>query len=289
MRFLLVAFLLCSVTAVHHQGKKHRSHHKHSHDSKHHAKKHHGEKHHAASYAEMTSKLEEMVQNNAVAEAEIGDASRRLEEALLDEALLEAPEAAEPAKAAAPVVALRGAPKKEEKKKLSANFTASLNIQKDNLAKLFSHLKSNIGDFNKREADQKKDASAYADRLKKRLAEDKKKLADTTLSEFDHEMLVNRTRTEEHELKFWTRGRELQHDMFHSNLKLTHGLMSRVQSVMEAYKQVLATGKLDPKLSKALHETSASLPKALIQKEERVNKDVRKIEKHLHIATNLMQ
>jgi len=102
-------------------------------------------------------------------------------------------------------------------------------------------------------------------------------------------MLVNRTRTEEHELKFWTRGRELQHDMFHSNLKLTHGLMSRVKSVMEAYKQVLATGKLDPKLSKALHETSASLPKALIQKEQRVNKDVQKIQKHLHIATELEQ
>jgi len=197
-------------------------------------------------------------------------------------ALAEAANATTPANVSAP--ALRGA-----KKALPGNLSSTLSTQKLKLGDLFSHLKANIANFNKREAEQKKDTQAYADRLRKRLEQDKKKLANPNLSDFDHEMLVNRTRTEEHELKFWTRGRELQHDMFHSNLKLTHGLMARVKTVMDAYKQVLATGKLDPKLTKVLHETSASLPKALLQKEQRVKRDVNKLNKHLKISAKLLK
>lgn len=237
--------------------------------------------------------MDKMVDHVTSAEAEIEDASRRLEEALLDFAyeqdaayLLLSNATSENASApvtVTPPPALRGA------SKLPGNLSANLKKQQGTLEKLFSHLKSNIADFNKREADGKKDSQAYAERLKKRLSEDKKKLEDSSLSDFDREMLVNRTRTEEHELKFWTRGRELQHDMFHSNLKLTHGLMSRVKTVMEAYKQVLATGHLDAKLSDILHQTSASLPKALIQKEQRVFRDAKKIGKHLRISAKLFK
>jgi hypothetical protein len=227
----------------------------------------------------MESKLEHMVELNAAAEAQVAEASRCLEEALLGVALEQGPST----NATKPAAALRGvAPK------LRGNLSAALGAQEVKLGELFAHLKANIGDFNKREADQKKDSGAYAQRLRERLAKEKKELENPKLSDFDREMLVNRTRTEEHELKFWTQGRELQHDMFHSNLKLTHGLMSRVKTVMEAYKQVLATGKLDNKLTQVLHETSASLPKALIQTEQRVQTDVRKLEKHLEISAKLL-
>lgn len=228
----------------------------------------------------MQHSLDDMVGKTAAAEAALRDACGRLEEAVLDMAL-EMETNSTVSSNATVSSALRGA------SKLSGNLSSTLTQQKEKLNNLFKHLKTNIADFNKRESEEKKDSQAYAERLRKRLKQDKKRLEDPKLSAFDHEMLVNRTRTEEHEVKFWTQGRKLQHDMFHSNLKLTHGLMSRVKTVMDAYKQVLATGKLDPKLTKVLHQTSASLPKALIQKEKRVQKDVRKISKHLRISAEL--
>jgi hypothetical protein len=229
----------------------------------------------------MKHELDGMVAHTSAAEAELSDTCRRLEEALLDVALQQNINVTAPVNATAP--ALRGTAK------LPGNLSSTLKVQQGKLTELFKHLKSNIAQFNKRESDGKKDGQVQADNLKKRLEADKKKLENPDLSAFDREMLVNRTRTEEHELKFWTRGRELQHDMFHSNLKLTHGLMSRVKTVMEAYEQVLKTGKLDAKLTNVLHATSSSLPKALLQKEAKVNHDVRKIEKHLKIDARLLQ
>jgi len=202
----------------------------------------------------MQHSLNSMVKHTTEAESEVEISCRRLEEALLDATLAPSANATTPT--------LRG------NSKLPGNLSSTLKLQQGKLGDLFSHLKENIANFNKRESEQKKDAAVYAERLKKRLEQDKKRLEDPKLSDFDREMLVNRTRTEEHEMKFWTRGRELQHDMFHSNLKLTHGLMSRVKTVMDAYKQVMATGKLDAGLTKVLHDTAASMPKALIQKEK---------------------
>lgn len=236
----------------------------------------HHARHGADSYAGVQHSLDEMVERSAAAEARLGEAARYLEEALLG--------AAPNATLAKSNTTLRGT------RKLPANLSATLKVQQDKLGQLFSHLKSNIAEFNKRESDQKKDSSVFAERLKKRLEEDKKRLKDPSLSAFDREMLVNRTRTEEHEMKFWTTGRSLQHDMFHSNLKLTHGLMSRVKTIMDAYKQVMVTGKLDSKLTKVLHETSASMghPKAFVQREQRVNRSVRKLKKHLQISAKLL-
>jgi len=44
------------------------------------------------------------------------------------------------------------------------------------------------------------------------------------------------------------RNRE-EHSMFHANLKMTHGLMSRVKTVIEAYKEVLAKGHISAKMA----------------------------------------
>lgn len=269
--FLAILLLLQGAAAIKHRFGSHR-HHARQHQQ-HHSKRR-SSFHHTASFAQMQHALDDMVEHTSAAEAELTDTCRRLEEALLDVALQQNVNA---------TPAMRGA------SKLPGNLSSTLKVQQGKLTELFKHLKTNIAQFNKREADEKKDSQGYADNLKKRLAADKKKLENSDLSAFDREMLVNRTRTEEHELKFWTRGRELQHDMFHSNLKLTHGLMSRVKTVMEAYEQVLKTGKLDAKLTKVLHATSSSLPKALIQKEARVNRDVRKIEKHLKIGARLFR
>eukprot|EP00427_Karlodinium_veneficum_P058327 CAMPEP_0169380564 /NCGR_PEP_ID=MMETSP1017-20121227/40933_1 /TAXON_ID=342587 /ORGANISM="Karlodinium micrum, Strain CCMP2283" /LENGTH=207 /DNA_ID=CAMNT_0009480007 /DNA_START=123 /DNA_END=746 /DNA_ORIENTATION=+ len=177
-----------------------------------------------------------MLAKTEAAEAQLSDASNDLAELLLDVS-----SNATGSNATSP--ALRGSKSSSNSSAVfSANVTTNLKSQQRKLDDLFKHLKLNIANFNKREAEQKQDGQEYAKKIQERLEKDRKRLQDSSLSAFDHEMLVNRTRMEERELKFWTRGRELQHDMFHSNLKLTHGLMSRVKSVMEAYKQMLATG-----------------------------------------------
>jgi len=172
--------------------------------------------------------------------------------------------------------------------KLSKNLTVALHTQEGKLQDLFKHLKLNIASFNKRESEAKHSSQKMVEKLQKRLEEDRARLKEKGISAFEHEMLVNRTRTEEHEMKYWSRGRELQHNMFHSNLKLTHGLMSRVKMVMDAYKDVLAKGALDPKVAQALHSTSMLLPKALLQKQLTLKKQVRRYGNHVLKATQLL-
>lgn len=252
------------------------------HKTRRHARRAH-EKRRVASFSRMQHENEKLLAVTMAAEAELSDTTHQLEEMLLDvmsNATL----------SNATSSTLRGTSKAvnstSSMPKFSANVTANLKFQQNKLDALFKHLKLNIASFNKREADQKKDGQEYAERLKVRLDKDRKRLQDASLSAFDHEMLVNRTRMEENELKFWTHGRELQHDMFHSNLKLTHGLMSRVKTVMEAYKQMLTNGKVDPNLTKSLKD---ALPKAFIQKENRIKRDVGRLGKHLKMTAKLLK
>jgi len=250
-----------------HHAKRHRAHHS-LHQSRQHVRKHHS-RHHAVDSLSSIEKEDQQLLNVAHAvTVHLTHAARELVATLNGTKVADG--------------ALRGA------KALPGNVSTKLKAQQLKLGDLLKHLKSNIAEFNKRESDQKKDSQVYAEKLKKRLEEDHRRLKDPNLSAFDHALLVNRTRTEESELKFWTRGRELQHDMFHSNLKLTHGLMSRVKTVIEAYKQVLTHGKLDSKLEKVLHETSSSMPKAFIQQEHKLEHAVSKMDKHLKVTASLL-
>jgi len=250
------------------------------HHARHGKQSHHREKRHVASLSQMQHESKMLLAGTEAAAEELSDASHRLADMLLDVMSNATTSNATPS-------ALRGASKSSNHSStmFSANVSTNLKTQQHKLDDLFKHLKLNIANFNKREADSKQDGQEYAKKLQERLEKDHKRLQDASLSAFDHEMLVNRTRMEERELKFWTRGRELQHDMFHSNLKLTHGLMSRVKTVMDAYKQMLTNGKVDPKLTKALHE---SLPKSFIQRENKLKKDVRRLGKHLKISAMLL-
>jgi hypothetical protein len=285
---LSVSVLTAGAVAAHHRhrGAARKAHHQ-AHRKKTHA---HHHSRHAASYASTQRENNQLLEMANIAKAELSEASMRLEEVLMDGALNGTAAALNGTATESP--ALRGGAKASSnvtaKRELSANVSAALKIQKGKLTDLFKHLKSNIADFNKRESEQKRDSQIYAERLKKRLEEEKKRLKDPKISDFDRELLTNRTKTEEHELKFWTHGRSLEHDMFHSNLKLTHGLMLHVKTVMEAYEQMLTKGKVDAKLTDALHQASSSLPKAFVQRESRIKKDVMKLNKHLKISARLL-
>eukprot|EP00747_Dinoflagellata_sp_TGD_P216136 gnl/TRDRNA2_/TRDRNA2_88733_c0_seq1.p1 gnl/TRDRNA2_/TRDRNA2_88733_c0~~gnl/TRDRNA2_/TRDRNA2_88733_c0_seq1.p1 ORF type:complete len:232 (+),score=75.40 gnl/TRDRNA2_/TRDRNA2_88733_c0_seq1:102-698(+) len=147
-----------------------------------------------------------------------------------------------------------------------ANSTkANLLKEQKVLTDLFAKLKTNIKGFNKYEQESKDSNKVRIQEIQKKLERDRAELNKTKNGTFQHEELVNRTRDEERDLKYWTEGRELQHQMFHSHLKMTHSMMERVRSVLDAYQQVLTKGKLDPKVKQALHATAESLPKSFIQ------------------------
>jgi hypothetical protein len=136
-----------------------------------------------------------------------------------------------------------------------------LKQESDSLSNLFAHLKSNIANSNKAQVESKKNYALEAAEVQQRLDHDRKRLQQKNLSKFDHEFYTNRTLSEERELHYWNRQRDLNHGMFHDTLKMTHGLMSRVKTVMDAYKDLMKNGHLDPKLAEQLHSVSASIPK----------------------------
>merc|ERR1712194_458256 len=133
--------------------------------------------------------------------------------------------------------------------------------EKVNLDKLLSNLKGNVISINKVEAEGKDTEESMIVKVKARLAEEYKRLNGTGLSKFQHELVTNRTHTDERELKYWTVQRDLQHHMFHSSLKMTHGLMNKVKAVMEAYKEALAKGHVSKATLKDMHAVAGKLPR----------------------------
>jgi len=160
-------------------------------------------------------------------------------------------------------------PKDENAKKVvavvgkKAKVRAVVQAQQTILENLFKHLKSNIVNLNKEESSSKTEAAKQIKRLEARLKKDETELARKDLSKFEHEELVNRTRTDKFELQYWNRDRSLGHQMWHTNLKMEHSLMNRVHTVISACKEAVAKGGVDPKLLKKLQ--GQALPKAFIE------------------------
>lgn len=152
--------------------------------------------------------------------------------------------------------AAKAAPITSLNKLSPAEFKKAAKEEQDVLQDLFKHLKVNIASFNKQETHDKDKTEAIHKKLQARLKRDKATLAMKNISDFEHERLTNATRMEAHELEYWSRDRDLQHHMFHSNLKMTHGLMSRVKSVLEAYKEAFNKGHVDAHLLKKVHDMS---------------------------------
>jgi len=163
----------------------------------------------------------------------------------------------------------------------AAHVRKVVNEQKTLLENLFKHLKSNIVNLNKQENTAKQVAEAAIKRLQERMKKDKAELQKPNLSKFEHDRLVNRTRTDTFELQYWTRDRSLGHSMFHTNLKMQHGLMSRVKSVIAACKDAALKGRIDPAIVKKLKATA--LPTAFV--EMRVNLKHKAQQYYAHVLT----
>lgn len=170
---------------------------------------------------------------------------------------------------------------------LSVNVTKTLVGERDVLKGLFAHLKANIAKFNKEQANSKGEHDKVMKQLEKRFEQDSAKLKDPKLSAFEHERLTNLTRAEDGEIKYWRKGRQLQQTMFHANLKITHGLMSRSKAVMDAYQQALTTGHLDKKTTEELKSALTSLPKAFIVVKRVLKREGMSLKRHIAAREHL--
>lgn len=149
---------------------------------------------------------------------------------------------------------------------LTQNVSENLKKQQQVLDSLFAHLKQGISKLNSRETSNKESQKDQVAKLEERVAEDHLKANRTNLTTFERELLVNRTRMDEQSLQFFSRGRALEHNIYHANLKVNHALMSRVKMVMDAYKGFMKSGKLDAHLADSLKGFATGLPsKELIQ------------------------
>lgn len=137
-----------------------------------------------------------------------------------------------------------------------SNKTEALKKEKDVLTHLFGRLKMDIGRINKHETEQKAMSKKHVQDVQARLNKTQHALELHNLSAHEREQLMNESSFEEGELRYWKQDRDLQHNIFHANLKVSHGLMSKVKKVIGAYKEVLETGHLSKEAREKLHEDS---------------------------------
>jgi hypothetical protein len=169
------------------------------------------------------------------------------------------------------------------------NRTEMLKAQQSALKGLLAHLKGSITGYNKNEESSKEVSENQIKHSEERVAEDKKKLNQTNLSSYERELLVNRTEMDERMVKYWTRQRQSAHSMFHANLKMSHGLMSKVKNIMGAYEEMLSKGKLSSKVAQEMAAAESSLRGAKASFLQTDANAERMAERALHVGAMLQE
>lgn len=129
----------------------------------------------------------------------------------------------------------------------TANRTEKLQTELGNLQNLFSHLKSRIGTLNKHEHNGHDEDDKMIQEQEDMIHKAQVELNWTNLTKWQRQIRVNRTKGAQAELVYWKRHRELSHGSFHANLKMSHGLMDKVQQTMKMFHQLLAGKKVEMK------------------------------------------
>jgi len=112
---------------------------------------------------------------------------------------------------------------------------------------LYEESKERISQQNVREVKSKKWFLGKEAEHKAKLATIEAKFANHTLSE---EFRTNETRDETRYFNYWQRCRERQHRQFHTNLKIQHGMMTKVKNMVNMYEKALSPKAADQKQAK---------------------------------------
>jgi len=112
---------------------------------------------------------------------------------------------------------------------------------------LYEDSKDRISQQNTREEKSKKWFAEKESEHKAKIASIEGKFANHTLSE---EFRTNETRDETRYFTYWQRCRERQHRQFHTNLKIQHGMMSKVKKMIDMYEKTMSSKPEDQKAAK---------------------------------------
>merc|ERR1719272_710004 len=112
---------------------------------------------------------------------------------------------------------------------------------------LYEESKERISQQNVREEKSKKWFAGKEAEHKAKVAKIEGSFANHTLSE---EFRQNETRDETRYFTYWQRCRERQHRQFHTNLKIQHGMMSKVKKMIDMYEKTLSSKPEDQKAAK---------------------------------------
>lgn len=145
------------------------------------------------------------------------------------------------------------------------NHTQKMKQELDNLQHLFGHLKGRIGILNRAEREGHEEDDKMIKEQEEIIQRSQAQLNWTNLTKTQRELRVNRTRSAEVELAYWKKHRSLSHGSFHANLKMSHGLMDKLQQTMKIFNKVIAGKKVAKKDIEAIKRGLPSAKASFLQ------------------------
>jgi hypothetical protein len=129
---------------------------------------------------------------------------------------------------------------------------------------LYEESKQRISDQNVREEKSKKWFAGKEAEHKAKMASIEGKFQNHTLSE---EFRTNETRDENRYFNYWSRCRERQHRQFHTNLKIQHGMMTKVKGMIGTYEKALSPKANDQQAAKKQLGQMTGMPEIVFLQE----------------------
>merc|ERR1719230_1585819 len=77
------------------------------------------------------------------------------------------------------------------------------------------------------------------------------------------EFLKNETRDENRLWAYWEKVRERQHRQFHTSLKIQHGMMTKVKTMMDMYEKAMSGGAKSAEVKKELAHVEGGAPEVV--------------------------
>lgn len=129
---------------------------------------------------------------------------------------------------------------------------------------LYEDSKERIATANEREKKSKAHYEAKDTEHKARITKIEARFHNHTLSQ---EFRANETRDENRLFSYWKGVRERQHRGFHTNLKIQHGMMQKVKTMIDMYEKTISGGKGADQVKKELQQQVA--PEVVLLQEQK--------------------
>merc|ERR1719253_1358650 len=107
---------------------------------------------------------------------------------------------------------------------------------------LYEDSKDRISALNVREQKSKAHFAEQEKEHTARIAKIEARFSNHTTHRISQEFHTNETRNENRMFNYWSHCRERQHKQFHTSLKIQHGMMQRVKTMINMYEKTMTGG-----------------------------------------------